>query len=213
MIQSTFKSPDILIILSSLLIIGVVVALFFFLSLKKIQYHRFRDARATLLNPIPFTFASLILGIGIGGFIDGIVFHQILQWHGMLTNQLPPNTVDAKSINMFWDGMFHIFTLLVVLTGIIALWKASSLDYVEKNGRLLLGGLLSGWAVFNLIEGLINHHIFSLHNVRDNVANGDYYNYGFLLFSALLLLVGALIISKYYINIFKPLRGNVIVKH
>jgi uncharacterized membrane protein len=213
MIQSTFKSPGILIILSSLVIIGLIVALFYYLSVKKIEYYRYANAHATLLNPIPFTFASLILGVGIGGFIDGIVFHQILQWHGMLTNQLPPNTVDAKSINMFWDGMFHIFTLLVVLTGVIALWKVSRLNYVEKSGKLLMGGLLSGWGIFNLLEGLINHHIFNLHNVRDNVADGDYYNYAFLLFSAILLFVGALIISKYYVNIFKPLRRNVVIKH
>jgi uncharacterized membrane protein len=26
------------------------------------------------------------LGIGLGGFVDGIVLHQILQWHHMLTS-------------------------------------------------------------------------------------------------------------------------------
>jgi uncharacterized membrane protein len=28
---------------------------------------------------------GLLLGIGLGGFVDGIVAHQILQWHHMLT--------------------------------------------------------------------------------------------------------------------------------
>jgi uncharacterized membrane protein len=28
---------------------------------------------------------ALLLGIGLGGFVDGIVLHQILQWHHMLT--------------------------------------------------------------------------------------------------------------------------------
>jgi uncharacterized membrane protein len=28
---------------------------------------------------------AFLMGIGLGGFIDGIVLHQILQWHHMLT--------------------------------------------------------------------------------------------------------------------------------
>jgi uncharacterized membrane protein len=28
---------------------------------------------------------AFIMGLGLGGFIDGIVLHQILQWHHMLT--------------------------------------------------------------------------------------------------------------------------------
>ncbi len=30
---------------------------------------------------------GLLLGIGLGGFVDGIVLHQILQWHHMLTDE------------------------------------------------------------------------------------------------------------------------------
>ena len=32
--------------------------------------------------------AGIVLGIGLGGFFDGIVLHQILQWHHMLTLSL-----------------------------------------------------------------------------------------------------------------------------
>lgn len=30
--------------------------------------------------------AGILLGLGLGGFFDGIVLHQILQWHHMLTD-------------------------------------------------------------------------------------------------------------------------------
>jgi uncharacterized membrane protein len=30
---------------------------------------------------------GILLGIGLGGFVDGIVLHQILQWHHMLTSE------------------------------------------------------------------------------------------------------------------------------
>ncbi|MCK1539441.1 DUF2243 domain-containing protein, partial [Bradyrhizobium sp. 176] len=29
--------------------------------------------------------AGVLLGLGLGGFFDGIVFHQLLQWHHMLS--------------------------------------------------------------------------------------------------------------------------------
>ena len=30
--------------------------------------------------------SGLLYGLGLGGFIDGIVLHQILQWHHMVTH-------------------------------------------------------------------------------------------------------------------------------
>lgn len=32
------------------------------------------------------TIGGLLLGLGLGGFVDGIAFHQILQWHHMLSD-------------------------------------------------------------------------------------------------------------------------------
>ena len=34
--------------------------------------------------------AATLIGVGLGGFIDGILLHQILQWHNMLSSRLPP---------------------------------------------------------------------------------------------------------------------------
>ncbi len=38
----------------------------------------------------PLVAAGLVLGVGFGGFVDGIVLHQILQWHNMLSSVVPP---------------------------------------------------------------------------------------------------------------------------
>src|SRR5690606_13963883 len=42
-----------------------------------------------MLSKAPLLCTSIVLGIGVGGFIDGIVFHQILQWHELLSNKIP----------------------------------------------------------------------------------------------------------------------------
>ncbi|HET8916238.1 MAG TPA: DUF2243 domain-containing protein, partial [Propionibacteriaceae bacterium] len=49
--------------------------------------------------------AGIVLGVGLGGFVDGITLHQIMQWHNMGSALLPPTTMDAMAKNMLWDGM------------------------------------------------------------------------------------------------------------
>ena len=59
--------------------------------------------------------AGVVLGLGIGGFIDGIALHQILNWHNMGSAVLPPVDMAAMRTNMMWDGWFHAATLLLVI--------------------------------------------------------------------------------------------------
>lgn len=107
------------------------------------------------------------MGAGLGGFVDGIVLHQILQWHNMLSAKLPPsNLVDVK-INMFWDGVFHAAVWLMTIIGLSLLWRASLRRDVLWSGRVLVGGLFLGWGLFNLVEGVINHQILNLHHVHE----------------------------------------------
>jgi uncharacterized membrane protein len=114
----------------------------------------------------PMVAAALCLGVGLGGFVDGILLHQILQWHNMLSSVVPPtNLVDAK-FNMIWDGAFHALTWATTLTGVLLLFRAGKLDNVPWSGRLLGGGMLAGWGLFNFVEGLIDHQILGIHHVR-----------------------------------------------
>ncbi|RYD26657.1 MAG: DUF2243 domain-containing protein, partial [Verrucomicrobiaceae bacterium] len=106
------------------------------------------------------------------------------------SNRLPPVTVVAKSVNMFWDGIFHLFTLIVVIIGMILLWKLLYRKNIDRSGRLLAGGLVFGWGLFNLVEGIIDHQILKIHNVREITGNPEMWNIGFLAISVLMLLLG-----------------------
>jgi uncharacterized membrane protein len=53
---------------------------------------------------------GVVLGFGLGGFIDGIALHQIAQWHNMGSAKVPPITMEAMQQNMAWDGWFHVAT-------------------------------------------------------------------------------------------------------
>jgi uncharacterized membrane protein len=53
-----------------------------------------------------------LFGLGLGGFFDGIVLHQVLQWHHMLTDAgYPATSIENLQINTLWDGFFHATTL------------------------------------------------------------------------------------------------------
>ena len=62
---------------------------------------------------------GLLLGIGLGGFLDGILLHQILQWHHMLTgtDENPMTTVAGLETNTLVDGFFHLATWIAVAVG------------------------------------------------------------------------------------------------
>jgi uncharacterized membrane protein len=182
--NSTFY-PNLLTMLSAFFVLGAIVAFLAYLNGR-----RHRRNRAAELSPVPLNTAGIVLGIGLGGFIDGIVLHQILQWHEMLSAKIPANNYIGKSVNMFWDGVFHSFCLLVVLTGIALLWRAANNPGVLKSGRPILGGILSGWSIFNLVEGSIDHHWLKLHNVVEYASNHDVANFWFLGLSLLMLFWG-----------------------
>ena len=62
---------------------------------------------------------ALLLGIGLGGFVDGILLHQVLQWHHMLTStdEHPMTTVTGLEANTLADGLFHLATWICVAAG------------------------------------------------------------------------------------------------
>jgi uncharacterized membrane protein len=114
----------------------------------------------------PLVGAGLVLGIGLGGFVDGILLHQILQWHNMLSSVTPPTDLVAMKYNMVWDGLFHALTWTMCAIGLVLLFRAGRRADVPWSGRLLVGSLLGGWGLFNAIEGVLDHLVLGLHHVH-----------------------------------------------
>lgn len=137
----------------------------------------------------PVLRAGLFLGIGLGGFVDGILFHQILQVHGMLTGRLPKDSIVNIETNMFWDGMFHAMTWLMTLVGVILLFRAGRSAENAWSGRALAGGMIGGWGLFNTVEGIVDHHILNLHHVVESRGQ-SVFDWLFLASGALMLVIG-----------------------
>ena len=139
------------------------------------------------------TAAGIFFGLGLGGFFDGIVLHQILQWHHMVTSAgYPADSVANLRVNIFLDGLFHAATYIFVLLGLVMLWRTAHRSHLWWSGRLLVGSMLMGFGLFNVVEGLVNHQILGLHHVNETVPRGQwiYWDIGFLIWGAAMLIGG-----------------------
>ncbi len=149
----------------------------------------------------PLIAAGILLGIGMGGFVDGIVFHQLLQVHNMLSATYPTTGVELErlvvnlQINMFWDGLFHALTWVMTALGLALLWKAASRRDVPLSTKTLVGSMALGWGLFNFVEGILNHHLLHIHHVTET-DNHLIWDLAFLASGLLLMGIGGSLISR-----------------
>ena len=142
------------------------------------------------------TAAGIMFGIGLGGFFDGIVLHQLLQWHHVLTSAgYPAETLDNLRLNTVADGLFHLATYGFVLLGLVMLWRTARTYHLFLSAKLLLGTLLIGFGSFNVVEGIIDHHLLGIHHVNETVPTAQwiYWDIAFLVWGAVMLIAGLML--------------------
>lgn len=146
----------------------------------------------------PLLVAAIVLGVGFAAFFDGIVLHQLLNWHHMICQERschPLSIADLQQKNVA-DGWFHLGAFFATVAGAVLLYRAGGMQAVPRAANtLFVGGLLAGMGGFNLVEGVIDHHILQIHHVRFG-PNRDIYDVTFLAISALLLGAGTGLIRR-----------------
>jgi uncharacterized membrane protein len=145
---------------------------------------------------------GILLGVGLGGFLDGILLHQVLQWHHLLTSTdtdniglpyYPADTVHGLEVNTLADGLFHTVTWLAVLIGLGVLYsRVGGTRERVWSSRALWGWGLVGWGLFNLVEGVLDHHLLGIHHVRGG-PNQLWWDLAFLALGAALVAGGYLL--------------------
>jgi uncharacterized membrane protein len=136
--------------------------------------------------------AGIWLGMSLAGFFDGIVMHQVLQWHHMLTAVDDPAISGDLTLNTTVDGLFHVATYLFAIVGLVLLWRARQAFGAQRRGKYFVGAMLIGAGSFNLMEGVVDHHLLGIHHVRQTVPREEWiwWDLGFLVLAVLLLLAG-----------------------
>jgi uncharacterized membrane protein len=145
------------------------------------------------MNPVTkkkyLSIGSFTLGFGFMGAMDGIIFHQLLQWHSVYMETSRPGQIVS-------DGVFHFGVTVALVIGGVLLWLAGRPSEISSGISWLVGGFLSGAGIFNLIEGIVNHHILQIHRVKPGDPNALMYDLGFLTIGLLLVIIGETVKRK-----------------
>ena len=136
----------------------------------------------------PATRPLLLTGFGLGAFLDGIVLHQVLQWHHLVSDFRAPDDLAGLKANTFWDGVFHFASWLIVLGGLLWLVRSRA-DLRRLTLRRVVGLLLIGWGAFNITDQVVFHLALGAHHIR-MVEDYQLYDWGYTAIGVVLILVG-----------------------
>lgn len=129
---------------------------------------------------------GFLFGLGIVAFIDETVFHQLLHWHHFYDK----STTD---IGLVSDGLFHAFSFIATIGASFLL-----ADLHRRHAFWLkrwIGGILLGAGVFQLYDGIIQHKLMGLHQIRYGV-NIVPYDLVWNISAAIMIVIGAVLIYR-----------------
>lgn len=133
------------------------------------------------------TAAGLALGFGLGGFFDGILLHQVLQWHHLLSN-VEQARQDIRVL-ILADGLFHVLMYLVTGVGLWLLWRSRHEFANGHADRRLLSAALVGFGVWHVVDGVLSHWILGIHRIRMDVENPLFWDVAWLVVFGVLPIV------------------------
>jgi len=111
------------------------------------------------------------LGFALGGFFDGILLHQILQWHHLLSGVASSGTVPDLRLQVIADGVFHLSHYVFAVLGLWLLWSGRAAFAATRADRRVIGWALIGFGTWHIIDAVLVHWILQLHRIRMDVEN------------------------------------------
>jgi uncharacterized membrane protein len=125
--------------------------------------------------------SAALIGIGIMAAVDEIVFHQLLGWHHFYDLSTP-------MVGLISDGLLHAAELIMIVAGFFLFAD------LRRRGELAHGwawaGFFLGAGGFQLFDGIVDHKLLRVHQIRYGVDLLPY-DIGWNLFALVLLLIGA----------------------
>jgi uncharacterized membrane protein len=109
--------------------------------------------------------SGVLFGIGLAGFIDETLFHQLLHWHHFYDKS-------TMTVGLVSDGFFHAGGFTCTVVGLFLM--ADALRCRGLVPKRWWGALLIGAGGFQLYDGIVQHKIFGLHQIRYHVTIWPY---------------------------------------
>ncbi|MCR2808698.1 MULTISPECIES: DUF2243 domain-containing protein [unclassified Microbacterium] len=101
--------------------------------------------------------SGILFGVGLVAFVDEAVFHQILHWHHFYDRGTP-------ALGLVSDGLFHALSWGATIGGLFLLADLRRRDAFRQ--ARWWGGVLLGAGGFQLYDGIVQHKLFGLHQIR-----------------------------------------------
>lgn len=111
----------------------------------------------------PLQWPALLLGVSLGGFFDGILLHQILQWHHLLSNV---EAARDMRVQILADGVFHALMYLVAALALVMLWRRRAAIAAPGAQRVLWAMALAGFGAWHILDAVVSHWITGIHRVK-----------------------------------------------
>lgn len=113
--------------------------------------------------------AGYLLGFALSGFFDGILLHQVLQWHHLLLGVRSAPFQDMR-VQILADGLFHLLMYMIAIAGLWSLWRGrESPDLIA--GRKLLSHALIGFGVWHVLDAFVSHWLLGIHRIKMDSPN------------------------------------------
>ncbi|WKB52360.1 DUF2243 domain-containing protein [Eleftheria terrae] len=123
---------------------------------------------------------AALVGFGLGGFFDGILLHQILQWHHLLSGLQGGGLRDLR-VQVMADGLFHALMYLLASAGLLILLRERQRLAAAGSARLLLGWVLLGFGIWHGVDAVLSHWLLGLHRIRMDTTQPLAWDLGWLL--------------------------------
>lgn len=134
--------------------------------------------------------AAWLLGFGFSGFFDGILLHQVLQWHHLLSAVRSGVFADMRG-QVLADGLFHGVMYLVALGGLWMALAARPAFAAPGAGLRFAVHFLVGFGVWNVVDAVFSHWITGIHRVRVDVEDPLFWDLWWLALFGVLPVLGA----------------------
>lgn len=125
-------------------------------------------------------FGACLVGFAVGGFFDGILLHQILQWHHLFSAVVPDDTLMDLRFQILADGLFHLLHYVVGLAGLAFLWFSRTSLKHQGADRHLAGWALVSFGTWHVVDAVLFHWVLQIHRIRMDVSSPLLWDLGWL---------------------------------
>jgi uncharacterized membrane protein len=144
-----------------------------------------------------FLWAGYLIGFALGGFFDGILLHQILQWHHLLSGVQAEALRDLR-LQILADGLFHGLMYILAAAGLWMLYRSRKEFTGVPADRNLVADILIGFGVWHVLDAIVSHWLAGIHRIRMDVPEPLVWDLGWLVLFGLPPLVIGLLMKRRY---------------